>query len=159
MDQFHAANVKLSLAGHVVYSVATSTKGDFQPTEEQKIALDAVHLSKIEESDAIMVVGYQEDGSMYIGDSTKREIAFARMRDKNVYYFNPAQEIQGPNTDFLKDLKAAATTEAQREQERLEAEKQRAEYLASFQTKDDDDEDDVDHSGDPEKPAEEVVTN
>ena len=149
MDQFHAANVALSLAGYTVYSVATSTKGDFQPTEDQKIVLDAVHLSKIEESDAIMVVGYQEDGSMYIGDSTKREIAYAHLREKKVYFFKPHQPIEGPSNDFLLTLKDAATTEAERDQARQKLEAERQEYFNSFHI----DKDEVeDHSGDPEAP-------
>ncbi len=155
MDQFHAANVALSLAGHVVYSVATSTKGDFQPTEDQKIALDAVHLSKIEESDAVMIVGIQEGGSMYIGDSTRREIMYARLRDKPVYFYEPDQKIAGPTADFEKDLKGAAKTHADREEQQRQEESRRAAYLAAFQVDrgENDDDSEVDHSGDPEAPT------
>jgi diphthamide synthase subunit DPH2 len=163
MDQFHAANVALSLAGHVVYSVATSTKGDFQPTEDQKIALDAVHLSKIEESDAVMVVGYQEDGTTYIGDSTRREIAFARMRDKEVFFYDPAQAVSGPARQFEGDLNGAAETNAAREARQAEAEARKAEFMNNLmgggRANVSDEDEDVDHSGDPEasKNGEEVT--
>jgi hypothetical protein len=150
MDQFHAANVALSLAGHVVYSVATSTKGDFQPTEDQKIALDAVHLSKIEASDAVMIVGIQEDGSVYIGDSTRREMMYARLRDKPIYFYNPDQKVLGPTADFENDLKGAAMTRAEHEAQKRAEEDRRAEYLKTFQT---DDDGEIDHSGDPKSPA------
>lgn len=50
-------------------------------TDEQKMMLDLIHLSKIEESDAVLVV----DVNKYIGESTKREIMWAKIRDKAVY--------------------------------------------------------------------------
>ena len=79
-------NEKLSLAGYTVYSMAVmpSYKEDTKDwyTEEQKEILDLVHLSKIEESDAIVVV----DPEGYIGESTEREIKWAIIRDKAVYY-------------------------------------------------------------------------
>jgi hypothetical protein len=137
MDQFHAANVALSLAGHIVYSVATSTKGDFQPSEDQKIALDAVHLSKIEESDAIMVVGHQEDGTTYIGDSTRREIMFARLREKDVYFYDPTQNVGGPVRQFEGDMNGASETDADRKAREEEALARKREFLATFQQGDD----------------------
>lgn len=132
MDQFHAANVALSLAGHIVYSVATSTKGDFQPTEEQKLALDMVHLQKIDESEAIMVVGIQEDGSTYIGESTRREIMYALTKGMDVLFWNPEKEIGGPVEEFKSRMERAATTTAQREAKRAEAQRKHEEFLASL---------------------------
>lgn len=150
MDQFHSANVMLSLMGHVVYSVATSTKGDFQPTEDQKTALDAVHFSKIDESDAIMVVGRQDDGTTYIGYSTRREIMYARLRDKAVFFYDPRQEISGPFSQFQSDMALASETDAVREAARIEAEAQRREWEKTFQT---------DDEGQPVPKAFEEVTN
>lgn len=148
MDQFHAANVALSLAGHVVYSVATSVKSDFQPTDDQKIALDAVHLVKIEESDAVMIVGIQEDGSVYIGDSTRREMMYARLREKPIYFYNPEQRVLGPTSDFENDLKGAALTREEHEEQKRAEEARRTQFESIFRT-----DDDVDHSGDPEAPT------
>ena len=85
MDLYHEANLKLTLAGHLVYSVATSVKGDFEPTMEEKCKLDIVHLMKIDASDTILVI---TDKSGYAGESTTREIIYARARGKMVYYLN-----------------------------------------------------------------------
>ena len=79
-------NEKLTLAGYTVFSMAVmpsykeNTKDWY--TKEQKEILDLVHFSKIEESDAIVVV----DPEGYIGKSTEREIKWAIVRDKAVYY-------------------------------------------------------------------------
>ena len=86
MEQFHEWNRRLTLEGHIVYSVATSVKGDFHPTETEKQRLDLVHLMKIENSDAIFVI----DVDNYIGDSTRREIEWAKLRDKDVYWLSKA---------------------------------------------------------------------
>lgn len=83
--------VMLTLAGHVVYALSMHGRqaGDVgKPesltpvTDEQKIVLDLAHLAKIEESDAILVLNV----GGYTGDSTKREIAWAKMRGKIVYW-------------------------------------------------------------------------
>ncbi len=105
MDQYHAWNRWLALQGHVVYSVATSVKGDFSPTDDQKETLDLVHLAKILNSDAILVINclrmpgqykYNVDQvkwdlltEAYIGESTKREVKWAKMNHKeNMYTTN-----------------------------------------------------------------------
>ena len=123
MDQFNAANVALSLKGHIVYSVATSTKGDFKPTDDQKLALDLVHLQKIDESDVVMVVGREEDGSVYIGESTRRELMYADMKDKEVFFWIPGKEnnIGGPVDAFETHLKSAAETTVARAARKAEA--------------------------------------
>jgi hypothetical protein len=50
-------------------------------TPKQKQTLDLIHLSKIEESDAIFVV----DVGGYVGESTAREIEWAEIRGKSVF--------------------------------------------------------------------------
>jgi hypothetical protein len=129
MDQFHAANVALSLAGHVVYSVATSVKEDFIPNSDEKMLLDLVHLRKIEESDVVMVVGKQPDGSTYIGESTRREIAWAKILEKQVLYYQPGVEMHGVHHELRMELTEAATTTAQRE-ERARQEEARQQRIA-----------------------------
>lgn len=121
MDQFHQANMALSLQGHVVYSVATSVHGDFKPTDDQKLALDMVHLRKIHESDAVVVVGRQEDGSMYIGESTRREILYANVWGKRIHFWDPREDASGPFTDFVRDIKEASTTDAEVEEMKRKA--------------------------------------
>src|SRR5260221_14621420 len=90
-DQFHSWDEKLTLAGHVVYSLAIypSSKGGVKDwmDEKTKILLDLIHLAKIEESDAIVVLNV---GS-YVGDSTRREIEWARIRGKQVFYLENAE--------------------------------------------------------------------
>lgn len=76
---------KLSLAGHTVYCmVAMPSQKDNNKdwyTPNEKETLDLLHLSKIEESDAIFVV----DVDRYIGESTRKEIKWATIRGKSVY--------------------------------------------------------------------------
>ncbi len=84
-DLFHDWNGKLSKAGHAVYAPAMSPS---LVTVEQKEILDLVHLIKIEESDAIFVLDGKVDGASYIGDSTRREIAWARLKGKAVFWFS-----------------------------------------------------------------------
>ena len=107
MDQYHAWNRWLSLQGHVVYSVATSIKGDFDPTDDEKETLDLVHLLKILNSDAILVIDclrmpedykYNVDREKwdlltetYTGESTRREIKWAKINYKENVYTNSCQ--------------------------------------------------------------------
>ena len=85
-QEFHEWNEKLTLAGHTVYGLAvypSSKNGDKNwYGDANKQTLDLVHLSKIEESDAIVVLNV----GGYVGDSTRREIEWARIRNKKVYY-------------------------------------------------------------------------
>lgn len=134
MDQYQEANRRLTLAGHIVYSVAAVSTGNHSEiSHDEKLMLDAVHLKKIAESDAIMIVGRQEDGSIYIGDSTRREITFARVWGKEVFFFEPGEKVSGPSDDFVKDIEGAAETEAARESRHAEAEARRREFMERLQ--------------------------
>lgn len=88
-SQFEAANELLTQAGNIVYSVAFYGHGREKPlTDWEKQVLDLVHLRKILESEAIVVVGEKLDAadpSIYYGESTRREIAWAQINDKLVY--------------------------------------------------------------------------
>lgn len=88
IDKFLEWNAKLSKMGHVVYSVATrSSSADYQnkeqqqPTEDEKQILDLVHLLKIQNSDVVCLI---TDDSGYVGFSTKREIQWCLLNDKNI---------------------------------------------------------------------------
>lgn len=85
-EQFELWNKRLTLAGYVVYTVAGFGHSGDSFTAEEKELLDLVHLRKIAESDAIAVI----DVDGYIGDSTRREIAWAKMNGKHVYYISNA---------------------------------------------------------------------
>ena len=54
-------------------------------TAEQKTALDALHLRKIDLADRVLVV----NPGGYVGDSTSREIAYARAAGKPVSFTDP----------------------------------------------------------------------
>jgi len=90
MDLYREWNRRLTLAGHVVYTVATISssaaaqhiKAEAFITDDQKETLDLVHLRKIQESDAIVLI---TDQTNYVGFSTKRELKWARMLRKIRY--------------------------------------------------------------------------
>lgn len=81
---------KLAFAGHTVYSIfAVPSRRDDGYTPEQKQMLDLLHLAKIEESDAIFVVDVHGD----ISESTKREILWAEIRGKRIYYYSDNTDL------------------------------------------------------------------
>lgn len=82
---WHEWNKRLGLMGHISYSVMTfpSIEGSKSwYTPEQKWTLDLAHLAKIEESDAILLLNKDR----YIGESTGRELEWAYMRNKLVFW-------------------------------------------------------------------------
>ena len=90
---FEEWNHKLAISGHTVYSLSLFAReesdkgkdGYLTITDQEKITLDLVHLDKILNSDAIVVI----DVGGYTGFSTKREIQWARMQGKKVYWISP----------------------------------------------------------------------
>ncbi len=90
-NEFHEYNEKLTLAGHVVYGLAAypskhSNNKDWY-TEEQKQTLDLIHFAKIDNSDAIVILNLNG----YIGFSTRREIEYARIKEKKEFYIENAK--------------------------------------------------------------------
>lgn len=87
--EFKEWNEKLTIAGHVVYELAvhpSQKEGNKDWYDEQtKIMLDLAHLAKIDNSDAIVVI----DVDGYVGFSTGREIQWARMKGKRVFWITP----------------------------------------------------------------------
>lgn len=86
--EFKEWNKRLSLAGHVVLTLAcypSDNGGKDWYTARQKDILDSVHLAKIDLSEAIVVINV--DG--YIGESTKREILHAMSLKKQLYRIYP----------------------------------------------------------------------
>ncbi len=77
-----AANRALSFDGVIVLA---PSEAEESPTPEQKAVLDALHLRKIDMADRVLVVA--PDG--YIGESTQREIAYARAAGKPVGFTDP----------------------------------------------------------------------
>lgn len=86
---FHEANLRETLAGRIVLTVGCDTKSDAdlrlagELTEEDKVRLDELHLRKIGLADEILVLNV----GGYIGQSTRREIAYARRLGKRVRWW------------------------------------------------------------------------
>lgn len=104
--QFEEYNKLLTLEGHLVYSLGCFGKQasdigkpeeNISVTDEQKLHLDLIHFAKIEESDAIFVL----DVDGYIGESTQREIAWAKMRGKLIYHLSDTLAIKNLTKDFI----------------------------------------------------------
>lgn len=95
-EAFHLANMHLSMLGHVVISLGLFGHAD-QPTgakfltsdgneaTNEKKQLDLLHYRKIDLAGAIFVINV----GGCIGNSTRREIEYARTNGKSVeYMFN-----------------------------------------------------------------------
>lgn len=90
VDEMSAANRELTFAGVIVVAPgvflrAEDREADQLVTTEQKTALDALHLRKIDLADRVLVV----NPGGYIGESTSREIAYAHATGKPVSFTDP----------------------------------------------------------------------
>lgn len=76
-----------TLAGHIVLSIGCDTKADrdLPPGTVDKEALDLLHLHKIDLADEILVLNV----GGYLGESTRREIAYARRCNKPIRWLEP----------------------------------------------------------------------
>ena len=83
-EEFLEAQKRLTLEGNIVISVGLfGHSGDNEVwTDGVKDMLDRQHLAKIDLADEIFVVNV----GGYIGDSTRREIAYANYRGKSITY-------------------------------------------------------------------------
>ena len=82
---FEHANYRETLRGHIVLSVGCFPHADgltSSVTGEEKKLLDKLHRRKIDLSNRILVLNV----GGYIGDSTRREIAYAKRTGKHVDY-------------------------------------------------------------------------
>lgn len=98
---FHEWNLRLTLEGHIILSIGADMKTDAEVFENMqaeqvetiKRQLDVLHLRKIELADRIMVLNDMVEGRPYIGDSTKREIEYARSLGKPIMWLNQDERI------------------------------------------------------------------
>jgi hypothetical protein len=96
--KFHEWSRSLSFAGHVVYSLSVYSylAENSDLSLDEKLQLDRVHFAKIDNSDGIVVLNV----TGYIGESTKNEIAWARMKQKRIFWLEvPANGV--PMADDL----------------------------------------------------------
>lgn len=89
---FMRANYEEIMAGRIVLSVGFYPHSQDQAhgeqvgcTPEQKEALDQLHMRKIDLADEILVLNV----GGYIGDSTRREIAYAEATGKRIRWLEP----------------------------------------------------------------------
>ena len=89
-DEFLEAQKRLTLEGNIVISVGLfgHSGDDVVWTEGVKDMLDRQHLAKIDLADGIYVINV--DG--YIGDSTRREIAYAEFKGKSISYLEKSKK-------------------------------------------------------------------
>lgn len=90
---YQDANLNETLAGNIVLTIGCDMKSDNAlfanktPSELEAIKrrLDELHLRKIDLSTEILVLNVNG----YVGESTKREIAYARANGKLVRFLEP----------------------------------------------------------------------
>lgn len=93
IDTFQAEYARLTDEGRIVLTV-----GRVVPQSEQalgsgrKVALDALHLRKIDIADRVLVLNV----GGYVGPSTRREIAYATEHGKPVDLLYPEAGLDGP---------------------------------------------------------------
>ena len=83
-DEFLEAQKRLTLEGNIIITVGLfgHSGDDVVWTEGVKDMLDRQHLAKIDLADEIFVINV----GGYIGDSTRREIAYAEFKGKTIKY-------------------------------------------------------------------------
>lgn len=82
MTDIRAANRELTLTGVIVVAPSDAEEA---PTPEQKAALDDLHLRKIDLADRVLIV----NPGGYVGESTRREIAYAQAAGRPVEFTDP----------------------------------------------------------------------
>ena len=89
-DEFLEAQKRLTLEGNVVITVGLfgHSGDDVVWTEGVKEMLDRQHLAKIDLADEIFVINV----GGYIGDSTRREIAYAEFKGKSIAYLEECKK-------------------------------------------------------------------
>jgi len=89
-DEFLEAQKRLTLEGNIVISVGLfgHSGDDVVWKEGVKDMLDRQHLAKIDLADEIFVINV----GGYIGDSTRREIAYAEFKGKSITYLESCRK-------------------------------------------------------------------
>lgn len=94
-NHWHLWSKLLTLSGHCVFTMGTfpsfNNGNKNWYSKDQKNKLDLVHLTKISHSDGIFVLNV--DG--YIGDSTLKEIEFAKLSDKYIFVLESRRRGNG----------------------------------------------------------------
>jgi len=102
-EEFLEAQKRLTLEGNIVISVGLfgHSGDDVVWTEGVKEMLDRQHLAKIDLADEIFVINV----GGYIGDSTRREIAYAEFKGKTITYLEECRKASiYDNSIAIEDL-------------------------------------------------------
>lgn len=84
-QEMRVANREMTFAGVIVLAPGEAGNMMDAVTQEQKDALDELHLRKIDLADRLLVV----NPGGYLGESTSREIAYAKATGKPVSFTDP----------------------------------------------------------------------
>jgi hypothetical protein len=85
-DTFYEANTRETLAGKIVLSVGClGDRGCPSHTDEEKARLDELHLRKIDLADEVLMLNV----GGYLGESSRRELAYAQAQGKDVRWWEP----------------------------------------------------------------------
>lgn len=92
MGAFQKAEFDETLAGRIVLTIGCDTKSDGElfkgpGGEAIKARLDTLHLRKIDLADEVLILNV----GGYVGESTRRELEYARRRGKFVRFLEPEQ--------------------------------------------------------------------
>lgn len=93
---YQRANLEETLAGRIVLTIGCDLRSDvdlFKDKSPDELAaikrnLDKLHLSKIDLADEILVLNV----GGYVGESTKSEIEYARLKGKTIRWLEPEGE-------------------------------------------------------------------
>ncbi len=90
-DAYQLANYRETMAGRIVLSIGFYPHSDEHGEgvghdSEEKVKLDELHLRKIDLADEVLILNV----GGYIGDSTRRELAYARSLGKPVRWWAEA---------------------------------------------------------------------
>lgn len=96
-EAFQEANLKETLAGRIVLTIGCDMKSDnelfedLSETELQglKVRLDDLHLRKIDIADEVLILNVNG----YVGQSTRRELEYARVGGKKIRWLEPDKAI------------------------------------------------------------------
>ncbi|MBM7632791.1 hypothetical protein [Geomicrobium sediminis] len=92
-EQFDHANAMLTLQGHAVISVGFFEQYEgFDISDDQARMFEEIHMRKIDLADEVMII----DPAGYIGDSTSKEITYAKQSGKKVTYYSQMKLVD-PN--------------------------------------------------------------
>ncbi|MCF6138284.1 hypothetical protein [Pseudalkalibacillus berkeleyi] len=81
-EQFREIEALLTLQGNIVISVGFID--ELEVTDEQLQMLKALHFRKIDLAEEIYVI----DVDGYVGDSTRKEIKYAKDNNKLIHYYS-----------------------------------------------------------------------